>query len=46
MLCEIAAPGKRGRSQRFSDEVAELQVRAVVLNRFTRLSTPVTVEVL
>jgi hypothetical protein len=30
----------------FDRQVAELQVRAAVLNRFTRLGTPVTVPVL
>ena len=39
-------PGERIMAREFDRQVAELQVRAAVLNRFTRLSTLVTVRVL
>jgi len=38
--------GERVMARDFDRQVAELQVRAAVLNRFTRLGTPVTVPVL
>ena len=38
--------GERVTARDFDRQVAELQVRAAVLNRFTRLGTPVTVPVL
>lgn len=38
--------GERVMARDFDCQVAELQVRAAVLNRFTRLGTPVTVPVL
>ena len=37
--------GERVMARDFDRQVAELQVRAAVLNRFTRLGTPVTVRV-
>jgi len=39
-------PGERVMARDFDCQVAELQVRAAVLNRFTRLGTPITVPVL
>jgi len=38
--------GERVMARDFDRQVAELQVRVAVLNRFTRLGTPVTVPVL
>jgi hypothetical protein len=38
--------GERVMARDFDRQVAELQVRAAVLNRFTRLGTPITVPVL
>ena len=38
--------GERIMARDFDRQVAELQVRAAMLNRFTRLGTPVTVPVL
>jgi chromosome condensin MukBEF MukE localization factor len=38
--------GERVMARDFDRQVAELQVRAAVLNRFTRLGTPVTVPML
>jgi len=38
--------GERVMACDFDRQIAELQVRAAVLNRFTRLSTPVTIPVL
>ncbi len=38
--------GERVMARDFDRQVAELQVRAAVLNRFTQLGTPVTVPVL
>jgi len=38
--------GERVIARDFDRQVAELQVRAAVLNRFTRLGTPITVPVL
>lgn len=38
--------GERVMERDFNRQVAELQIRAAVLNRFTRLDTPVTVPVL
>jgi chromosome condensin MukBEF MukE localization factor len=35
--------GERIMARDFDRQVAELQVRAAVLNRFTRLGTPITV---
>ena len=35
--------GERVMARDFDRQVAELQVRAVILNRFTRLGTPTTV---
>lgn len=35
--------GERIMARDFDHQVAELQVRAAVLNRFTRLGTPITV---
>ncbi len=37
--------GERVRARDFERQVAELQVRAAILNRFTALGTPVTVRV-
>jgi len=39
-------PGERVMARDFDRQVAELQVRAAVLNRFTRLGTPITAPVL
>lgn len=38
--------GERVMARDFDRRVAELQVRAAVLNRFTRLGNPITVLVL
>jgi chromosome condensin MukBEF MukE localization factor len=38
--------GERVMARDFDRQVAELQVRTAVLNRFTRLDTPITVSVL
>ena len=38
--------GERVMARDFDRHVAELQVQAAMLNRFTRLGTPVTVSVL
>jgi hypothetical protein len=38
--------GERVMARDFDRQVAELQVRAAVLNRFTRLGTPITIPVL
>ena len=38
--------GERVMAREFDRQIAELQVRAAVLNRFTRLGTPITVSVL
>ena len=38
--------GERAMARDFDRQVAELQVRAAVLNRFTRLGTPITAPVL
>lgn len=38
--------GERVIARDFDRQVAELQVRAAVLNRFTRLGTPITAPVL
>ena len=38
--------GERVLARDFDRQVAELQIRAAVLNRFTRLGTPITVTVL
>ena len=38
--------GERAMARDFDRQVAELQMRAAVLNRFTRLGTPVMVPVL
>lgn len=42
----LQALGERVMTRDFDRQVAELQVRAAVLNRFTRLGTPITVPVL
>lgn len=44
MRC-IKLLGERVMTRDFEHQVAELQVRAVILNRFTRLGTPTTVAV-
>ena len=38
--------GERVLARDFDRQVAELQIRVAVLNRFTRLGTPITVTVL
>ena len=38
--------GERVSARKFESQVAELQIRAALLNRFTQLGTPVTVAVL
>jgi transposase-like protein len=38
--------GERVRARDLDRQVAELQMRAAILNRFTRLRTPVTVAML
>ena len=38
--------GERVMARDFDRQVVELQVRAAVLNHFTRLGTPITVPVL
>jgi chromosome condensin MukBEF MukE localization factor len=37
--------GERVMASDFDRQVAELQIRATILNRFTRLGTPTTVAV-
>jgi len=37
--------GERVMTRAFDRQVAELQIRAAILNRFTRLGTPTTVSV-
>lgn len=37
--------GERVMARDFARQVAELQVRAAILNRFTRLGTPTTVAI-
>ena len=37
--------GERVNARRFESQVAELQIRAALLNRFTRLGTPITVAI-
>jgi chromosome condensin MukBEF MukE localization factor len=38
--------GKRVMARDFNRQAAELQIRAAILNRFTRLGTPTTVVML
>lgn len=37
--------GERVKSRLFNSQVAELQIRAALLNRFTQLGTPITVAI-
>jgi hypothetical protein len=37
--------GERVMARNFEHQVVELQIRAAILNRFTRLGTPTTVRV-
>lgn len=39
----VKLPGQRLMSRDFDRQVAEVQIRAAVLNRFTALSIPMTV---
>lgn len=37
--------GERVKARLFNSQVAELQIRAALLNRFTQLGTPITVAI-
>ncbi len=37
--------GERVNARRFDSQIAELQIRAALLNRFTRLGAPITVAI-
>ena len=45
VLHRYAMMGERVMARDFDRQVAELQVRAAILNRFTQLGTPETVRV-
>jgi hypothetical protein len=44
-MCCLKLLGERVKSRDFNRQVAELQIRAAILNRFTALETPLTQRV-